>query len=457
MLSMRAVGPTGPRGKRRCGERRRPIRRYFRFAEHGTTYRKETLAGITTFLTMSYIIVVNPAILEAAGMPKGPSMVATILSAAFGTVVMAVYARRPFAIAPYMGENAFIAFTVVKAMGYPWQAALGAVFIAGVLFTLLTVARVRRWLAESLPHSLKFSFAVGIGLFLSFIGLNETGIVRLGIPGAPVSLGNMMAPTSLLALFCLFTIVLLTLRRVPGALVLGMLATTLLSVLFDVSPAPGRWVGLPPDPSPVLLQLDLREAVSARFFPIVLTIFVMAFVDTVGTLIGLSARAGLLDDNGNLPEIEKPMLADALATTAAPLLGTTTAGAFIESAAGIEEGGRTGFTSLVVATLFLASLFFAPLLTAVPPHAYGAVLIVIGSFMIAPVTRIDFGDPTELVPAFLTIILISFTYNIGVGMTAGIIAYPVLKVLAGRAREVPHGLWILALLSLTFYIYYPYR
>jgi AGZA family xanthine/uracil permease-like MFS transporter len=433
------------------------VRRYFDFERHGTTYRKETLAGITTFVTMAYIIIVNPAILDAAGMPKGPSMVATILSAAFGTVVMGLYARRPFAIAPYMGENAFIAFTVVKAMGYSWQAALGAVFIAGILFTLLTALKVRSWLAEALPKSLKFSFAVGIGLFLTFIGLNETGIVRLGVPGAPVSFGNLADARSLLALFCLFLIVLMTIRRIPGAIVAGVLGTTMLSFLFNVTPAPVRWIDLPPDVRPLLLQLDLSAALRPGFFPIILTIFVMAFVDTVGTLIGLSARAGLLDEEGNLPGIEKPMLADALATTAAPLLGTTTTGAFIESAAGIEEGGRTGFTSLIVAVLFLLSLFFAPLLTSVPPHAYGAALIVIGSFMIAPVTKIDVHDPTELIPAFLTISLISFTYNIGVGMTAGIISYPLLKVFGGRGREVPAGLWVLAVLSLSFYLFYPYR
>ena len=433
------------------------MRRYFDFERHGTTYRKETLAGITTFMTMAYIIIVNPAILEAAGMPKGPSMVATILSAAFGTVVMGLYARRPFAIAPYMGENAFIAFTVVKVMGYTWQAALGAVFVAGVLFTVLTVLKVRSWLAEALPISLKFSFAVGIGLFLAFIGLNETGIVRLGVPGAPVSLGNLAEARVLLALFCLFVIVLMTIRRIPGAIVTGVLGTTFLSFLFNVAPAPVRWIGFPPDVHPVLLKLDLSATLNPSFFPIILTIFIMAFVDTVGTLIGLSARAGLLDEKGNLPGIEKPMLADALATTVAPLLGTTTTGAFIESAAGIEEGGRTGFTSLVVAALFLLSLFFAPLLTSVPPHAYGAALIVIGSFMIAPVTKIDVNDPTELIPAFLTISLISFTYNIGVGMTAGIISFPLLKVFSGRSREIPAGLWVLAVLSLTFYIFYPYR
>jgi AGZA family xanthine/uracil permease-like MFS transporter len=441
----------------RRGSREERVRRYFEFDRHGTGYRQEILAGITTFLTMAYIIIVNPAILEAAGLPRGPSMVATILSSAFGSVLMGLYARRPFAVAPYMGENAFIAFTVVKAMGYPWQAALGAVFVAGVLFTLLTVFRVRRWLAESLPHSLKFSFAVGIGMFLTFIGLNETGIVRIGVPGAPVSLGNLTEAPCLLGVFGFFAIVLMMIRRVPGAIVIGVLATTALSFLFRVSPAPARWMSLPPDPNPVMLRLDIGAVFSPGFFPVVLTIFVMAFVDTVGTLIGLSARAGLLDENGNLPDIEKPMLADALATTVAPLLGTTTTGAYIESAAGIEEGGRTGFSSLVVALLFLLSLFLAPLLTAVPPHAYGSVLVVIGSFMIAPVTRIDFRDLTELIPAFLTISLISFTYNIGVGMTAGLIAYPLIKVLAGRAREVPPGLWVLAVLSLSFFVFYPYR
>jgi AGZA family xanthine/uracil permease-like MFS transporter len=355
-----------------------------------------------------------------------------------------------------MGENAFVAFTVVGILGYSWQVALGAVFIAGVLFTLLTVFRVRSWLAESLPQSLKYSFAVGIGLFLTFIGLNETGLVRLGVPGAPVSLGDLTRPTSLLALFAFLAIVLLMIRRVPGAILIGLLATTFLSFLLKVTPAPGRWVSLPPDPRPILLKLDLAGTLSMSFFPVILTMFVMAFVDTVGTLIGLSARAGLLDDQGNLPEIEKPMLADALSTTVAPLLGTTTTGAYIESAAGIEAGGRTGFTSLVVAFLFLLSLFLAPLLTSVPPHAYGAVLIIIGVFMIRPVTRIDFEDYTELIPAFLTIVLMSFTYNIGVGMTAGIIAYPLLKTLSGRYMEVPPGMWVLAVLSISFYIFYPY-
>jgi AGZA family xanthine/uracil permease-like MFS transporter len=430
---------------------------FFEFSKHGTDYRRETLAGITTFLTMAYIIVVNPAILEAAGLPKGASTTATILTAAFGSLLMGLHARRPFAVAPYMGENAFIAFTVVKVLGVSWQAALGAIFIAGVLFTLLTVLRIRGWLARTLPQSLKYSFAAGIGLFLAFIGLNETGMVMLGVPGAPVSLGRVTEPTTQLAVFGFVLITWLVIRRVPGAIIIGVLGTTFLSFLLGVTAAAPSFVSLPPSIAPVFLQLDIAGAVSPKNLSIAFIIFVMAFVDTVGTLIGLSARGGFLDREGNLPEIEKPMLADAVANLIAPVLGTTTTGAYIESAAGIEAGGRTGFTAIVVAGLFLLALFFAPLLTVVPPHAYGPALIVIGMFMVSAINRIDFTDYTESVPAFLTIVLMVFTYNIGVGMTAGLLAHPVLKTLSGKFREVPAGMWVFAVFSLLFYAIYPYR
>ena len=433
------------------------MHRYFDFAGNNTSYRQEIVAGIATFLTMAYIIVVNPAILEAAGIPKGPSITATIISAAFGTLVMGVYAKRPFAIAPYMGENAFIAFTVVKGMGYPWQTALGAIFLAGVLFTLLTVFKVRSWLANAIPRSLKYSFAVGIGLFLTFIGLNETGLVTLGVPGAPVCLGKVTSPATLLAVVGFITIAWLLVKRVHGALIIGILVTTVLSFAVGITPLPKALISLPPSPAPILGQLDIAAALSPKALPVVLIVFVMAFVDTVGTLIGLSARAGLLDEEGNLPEIEKPMLADALANLVAPLMGTTTTGAYIESAAGIEEGGRTGFTALVVAGLFLLSLVFSPIFTAIPPHAYGTALIAIGILMISPVTKLDFSDYTELIPAFLTIVLISFTYNIGVGLTAGLLVYPLLKLLTGRVSEVPRPLWLLAAMSLVFYLVYPYK
>src|SRR5512133_301120 len=428
---------------------------FFEFKRYKTSYRQESLAGLTTFLTMAYIIIVNPAILENAGIPRGASVTATILSAVIGTAIMALWARRPFAIAPYMSENAFIAFVVVKVMGYTWQVALGAVFIAGALFTILTVFKIRSWLAESIPMSLKASFAVGIGLFLTFIGLNETGLVVLGVPGAPVRLGNLSQPSVLLAVAGFMLVVVLMARRVRGALLIGIVATTIGSIVAGLSPLPTRIVSLAPSLAPLLFKVGLAGALTPRFFPVVMVIFIMAFLDTIGTLIGLSMRADLLDEHGNLPEIERPLLADALATMAAPLLGTSTTGAYIESAAGIEEGGRTGFSALVVATLFALSLFFAPLFTIVPPHAYGIALIVIGSFMIYPIIHIHFDDLTELIPAFLTVVLMMFTYNIGVGMTSGMITYVLLKVCTGRSGEVKPGMWVLALLSVSLFVFMP--
>lgn len=431
------------------------MKQFFQFERYSTSYRQETLAGVTTFLTMAYIIIVNPAILAVAGIPKEAQVTATILAAVIGCLVMAFWAKRPFAIAPYMSENAFVAFVVVKGMGYSWQIALGAVFWAGLAFLLLTLFKVRSWLAESIPLSLKASFAVGIGLFLTFIGLNEVGLVVLGVPGAPVRLGNIAQPTVLLAIGGFLLTAVLFARQVNGALLYGIGITTLASVLLGITPLPDRLVSLPPSLEPILFKLDIAGTLQPGIFPVVLVIFMMAFLDTIGTLLGLSMRADLLDQDGNLPEIERPMLADAVATTIAPLLGTTTTGAYIESAAGIAVGGRTGFTALVVGGLFALSLFFAPLFTMVPAHAYGIALIVIGALMIQPVTRLDFDDFSELIPAFLTIALMIFTYNIGVGMTAGLLSYPLIKLCTGRVREVSSGMWVLALLSLTFFIFMP--
>ncbi len=430
---------------------------FFRFADHSTTLRRETIAGLTTFMTMSYIIVVNPAILKTAGIPAGPSMVATVLTAIFGTVFMALYANRPFAVAPYMGENAFIAFTVVQVLGYRWEQALAAVFVAGLLFILLTVLHIRRWLVDAVPPALRYSFAVGIGLFLTFIGLNETGIVALGAAGAPVKAGALTSASVLLAIFGFLLMSVLMIRRSHAAILVGILATAALAYVTRLAPAPAALLSLPPNPSPVLLKLDLHGIFSWGFFPIVLTILVMAFVDTMGTLIGVSARAGFLDRDGNLPQIDRPMLVDAVTTTLAPLLGTTTSGAFIESATGVEAGGRTGFASLVTAACFALSLFFSPLVASIPAQAYGPALIVVGFLMLAPITRIDFADYTELIPAFAVIGLMSFTYNIGIGITAGFVLYPFFKLVSGRARQVKPGLWFLAALSLLFFIFYPYR
>ena len=432
------------------------LRSYFGIEQAGTTLGRETVAGLTTFVTMSYIIVVNPAILRAAGIPVEASMVATAVTAIFGTLLMALYANRPFAIAPYMGENAFVAYTVVQVLGFHWATALAAVFLAGILFFFLTVFKLRQYLVEAVPSALRYSFAVGIGLFLTFIGLNETGIVILGSAGAPVRTGHLTAAPVLVAIFGFLLMAVLMIRRFPAAILVGILVTAFVAYAAGVSAAPKSWMSLPPSLAPIFFKLDFSGALSWRFFPVVLTIFIMAFVDTMGTLIGVSARAGFLDQDGNLPQIERPMLSDALATTFAALVGTTTAGAFIESATGVEAGGRTGFTSVITALCFVAALFFSPFVAAIPPQAYGPALIVVGLLMLAPITKIRFDDFTELIPAFAVVALMSFTYNIGVGITAGFVLYPFCKLVSGRAREVKPGLWVLAALSLLFFVFYPY-
>ncbi|MFC2084511.1 NCS2 family permease [Bacteroidota bacterium] len=432
------------------------IKRYFLFEQLGTNFKQEIIAGFTTFMTMAYIIIVNPKILEAAGIPFGPSMVATILSAFFGTIIMGVYAKRPFAIAPYMGENAFIAYTVVKILGYSWQTALGAIFISGVLFTILTLLNIRSWLANAIPESLKIAFAVGIGLFLTFIGLNQTGIVTLGSPGAPVHIGDFTNPSVLLAIFCFLLIGFLLIKKVKAAIIISILVVTIIGFLFNITPLPDKWVSLPPDISEIFLELDILGALSWGFFAVILTIFVIDFVDTMGTLIGMSYKAGLLNEEGNLPEIEKPMLCDALATVVGALLGTTTAGVYLESAAGIEVGGKSGFTAVITALLFLTALFLSPFFAVIPPYAYGSALIIVGMLMISPISKFDFTNLSEAIPVFVTITFMSFTYNLGIGMTAGLVVYPIMMSLTGKFKEIHIGMWVLFIFSVLFYIFFPY-
>lgn len=432
------------------------LSRYFQFEKNNTTFSREIVAGLTTFTTMSYIVVVNPAILGQAGIPTGPSFVATIAAAVFGCSLMGLYANRPFAIAPYMGENAFIAFTVCVQLGYKWQTALGAIFIAGVSFVLLTILRLRQWVVDAVPLSLRYSFAVGIGLFLTFVGLNQTGIVALGVAGAPVRSGHLTAPPVLVAIFGFLLLSVLVIRKVPGAILLGIVTTAIVAFVFKTAPRPAHLLSLPPSLSPILGQMDVRSALSWGAFPVVLTVFIMAFLDTMGTLIGLSARAGFLEKDGKLPQIERPMITDALTTTLAPILGTTTSGAFVESATGIEAGGRTGLTVLVVAICFAATLFFSPFVTAIPAQAYGPALILVGLFMLEPIAKINFADYTESIPAFAVVTLMCFSFNIGVGITAGFVLYPLGKLVTGKIREIKPGMWILTTLSLMFFIFYPY-
>ncbi|MEE9555032.1 MAG: NCS2 family permease [candidate division Zixibacteria bacterium] len=432
------------------------MKKYFRFDILGTDYKTEIIGGLTTFFAIAYIIVVNPAILEKGGFPRDAMFTATILASVMGTLLMALYARRPFAIAPYMGENAFIAFTVCLGMGYPWETALGAVFLGGVIFVIITALKIRSWIANAIPESLKMSFAVGIGFFIMFIGLNETGIVRIGVEGAPVKIGQLSSAEPLLAIFGVILISILMIRKITGAIIIGMLATTVLAFVFKAAPPPDGLISAPPSLAPLFLKLDIVGALSLDFLPVLLVVFILDFVDTMGTLIGVSARAGLLDENRNLPEIEKPMMADAIATVTGALAGTTTTGTYIESAAGIEAGAKSGFSSLVTAAMLLLCLFFAPLFVAVPSCAYGAALVVVGFLMISPIKEIPFKDYSELFPSVATIALMSFTYNIGFGMAAGFALYPIFKIVSGKSRELTAGTWVLFGIAILLFVFYPY-
>ncbi|MGZ5443121.1 MAG: NCS2 family permease [Thermoanaerobaculia bacterium] len=419
----------------------------FDVAGRGSTVRNEVGGGATTFVSMAYIIVVNPAILAAAHFPQGPSTVATILTAVFGTLLMGLYANRPFAVAPYMGENAFIAFGLA-AFGITWQQRLGAVFVSGVIFVIITLLGLRMWLADSISKSMKHSFAAGIGLFLTFIGLFEAGIVK-SAQAVPVQLGDIRSAPVLLAVFGFIVIGSLMYRRIPGAILIGIVVTAVVGSLLGVGKLPERVFALPftgaYDLGAIAFELDIVSILRVAFLPILLTLFLMALFDTLGTLVAL-------DPDGDL---KKPMLVDALSCTFSGLIGTSTSGAYIESSTGIREGARTGLASVVTAALFALSLFVIPIFEPMQSlqYAYAPALLIVGMLMLRAATKIDFDDLTELVPAFTTVIVMVFTFNIANGLTAGLVVYPVMKVLAGRARELRAGTLVLAGLCVLYYAF----
>lgn len=435
--------------------------RLFHLSERGSNVRTEILGGATTFAAMAYIIVVNPAILRFDGVPTEAVTVATILAAVFGSLLMGLYANQPLAVAPYMGENAFIAFTLL-AMGISWQQRLGTVFVSGVLFLIITLAGLRAWLANAIAPSLKYSFAVGIGLFLAFIGFNVTGIVVHGPadPTAPpVKLGDLREPRVQLAIAGFVLIAVLMCLRVRGAILLGIVATGALGYVCGIGEAPEGVVALPWSAeyslAPVALQLDVVGVLRLSFLPVLLTLFLVSFLDTLGTLIGVGAAGGLLDEQGNFPDVHKPMLVDALSCIFSALIGTSTSGAYIESATGVREGARTGLAAVTTALLFAVALFFIPLVKPLQGlgYAYGPALIAVGVLMLGSVARIPFDDLTEAVPAFVTITMMVFTYNIANGLTAGLILHPLFKAATGRWREIHPGAAMLAVLCSLYYLF----
>ena len=418
------------------------LQSWFALRAHGSSLKTECLAGLTTFLAMAYIVFVNPEILAAAGMPKEAVFVATCLAAAFGSMLMGLYANYPIAMAPGMGLNAYFAFTVVGTLGYSWQTALGAVFLSGCLIIAVSLFRVREWIINAIPRSLKLAISAGIGLFLAIIGLKNAGII-VGSPATLVTLGDLHAPGTLLAIAGLLLIIGLEARKLTGGIVIGILAVTVAAVALGITPFNGVFAA-PPSIAPVFLQLDIAGALHAGLIAVVLTFFLVELFDATGTLIGVSHRAGLLDAEGRLPRLKKALLADSTAIAAGSLLGTSSTTAYIESAAGTAVGGRTGLTAVVVGLLFLAALFLAPLAGTVPAFATAPALIYVAVLMTRALAEIDWEDLSESAPAFICAISMPLTFSIAHGIAFGFISYAAIKLIAGRASEVPITVWVLA-------------
>jgi len=427
------------------------LERYFAFAEHQTTWRIEILSGITTFVTMAYIIFVNPSILSETGMPIGAVTIATCLCAAFGSIMMGVLANLPLALAPGMGLNAYFTYTVVKGMGVPWQTALGAVFLSGILFLLLTLTGLRQQLVAAIPQELHAAVAGGIGLFIAFIGLRNSGII---VPSAAttVTLGNLHNPATALACLGVVIIAILQALRVKASMLIGVLATMAIGIAFhQVS-----W-----HPTPVHLgdlaatagKLDIRGALGLHALEIIFVFLFVDLFDNIGTLVAVTERAGLIRPDGTIPKLNRIFFADATSTVAGSLLGTSTVTSYIESAAGVATGGRTGVTAITTGILFFLALFIAPVIGAIPAFATAPALILVGALMVGCVGQISWDEPRIAIPAFLTIVTIPLTYSIATGLSLGIVSFAILELATGRGSRKNWMLYVLAVLFLGRLIY----
>ena len=411
--------------------------KFFRLKENNTNVRTEVVAGITTFMTMAYILIVNPSILSAAGMDQGAVFTATAVSAIIGTLIMGLYAKLPFAQAPGMGLNAFFAFTVVLGMGYSYQFALTAVLLEGLIFILLTIFNVREAIVDSIPANIKKAISVGIGLFIALIGLEGAGIVVHPTDGGTiVSLGNIISGPGLLAIIGIVITGILVARKVKGALFLGMIITAIIGIPMGVVNLPDKIFSMPPSISSTFMQFEWHNIFSFDMVIVLFTLLFMDMFDTIGTLVGVATKAKMLDENGRVPNIKKALFADAIGTTVGACLGTSTVSTFVESAAGVAEGGRTGLTAVATAAMFGIALFFAPLFGVITPAVTASALVIVGLFMIETIKEIDLEDYTEAVPAFLTIIMMPFAYSISDGIVFGVISYIALKLFTGKYKDI---------------------
>ncbi len=444
------------------------IDRYFQITAHGSTIPRELRAGFTTWLTMSYVLFVNPQVLAPAiPVPNAfvQLLMTTCLAAAFGSLAMGIVARYPFAQAPGMGLNAFFSFTVVGAMGYPWQTALGAVFVSGALFVILSVIGARQAIVRAIPLGLKFAITAGIGAFLAFLGLRSAGIV-VANEATLIGLGDLSQPTAWLAVVGLLLTAVLMYRKVKGAILFGILITSLLAIISRVpvfvgpdgnmaafGGFPNGVVGLPVWPVDLVFQLDIGAALGLGLFSVVFTFFFVDFFDATGTLTGLAQRSGYLDEKGDMPRARLTFSMDGLAAMFGALMGTSTTTAYVESASGIEEGGRTGLTASTVGGLFILSMFIWPLAGAVPGAATAPALIIVGALMMEGVKHVDWDDMSEALPAFLTVIAMPLTFSIANGVSFGVISYCVIKLLSGKGKAIHPVLYVVAVLLIARYIF----
>ncbi len=430
---------------------RQRLERYFHFADHGTTWRIEILAGLTTFVTMAYIIFVNPSILSETGMPIAAVTVATCLCAAFGSILMGALANYPLALAPGMGLNAYFTYTVVKGMGIPWQTALGAVFLSGIIFLLLTLGGIRQRLLAAIPYQLHAAVAGGIGLFIAFIGLRNAGLI-VPSPATTVTLGNLHSPPVLLAIFGIALIAILQALHIRAAMLIGVLGTLFAGIVFHQV----HWQPATLNPLAIratAFHLDLRGALRLNALEIIFVFLFVDLFDNIGTLVAVTERAGLIAADGTIPRLDRIFFADAASTVVGSLAGTSTVTSYIESASGVAAGGRTGVTAIITGLCFLVSIFVAPIVGAIPSFATAPALILVGALMVASASRIDWDEPRVAIPAFLTLLTIPLTYSIATGLSFGIISFAVLEIATGRARKEHWMLYLLAALFIARFIW----
>ncbi len=425
--------------------------KYFKLKENGTSIKTEVVAGITTFLTMAYILAVNPNILSATGMDSNALFTTTAIAAIVGTLVMALWAKLPFALAPGMGLNAFFAFSVVLGMGYSWQFALTAVLIEGVVFILLTLFNVREAIVDAIPKTIKTAISAGIGLFIAFIGLQNAGII-VNSDATLVHLGEITSGSALLALIGLLITSVLIVKKIKGDLLIGIIATTVIGIPMGITHF-GGLVSTPPSIEPIFFKFEFHNIFTLDMLVIVFTFLFVDIFDTLGTLVGVTSKANMLDKNGNIPNVKKAFMADAIGTTVGAMLGTSTVTTYVESAAGVSEGGRTGLTSLITALCFVVALFFAPIFLAVPGAATAPALILVGLFMLTPIKDLDLVDFSESIPAFVCIIAMPLTYSIAEGITLGVLCYVLINLFAGNFKKLSIPMYILAVLFILKYIF----